>query len=99
MNPFDRRWHDLVRAARAAKGPPLPEPDPNLGPFLLRRVATPIDQVAPGDDLWRWYGTRALAASMALLVICLALTWRTAHEAPMGRPAVENAVAETFWWL
>lgn len=99
MTPFDRRWQDLARAARQAKAPLLPEPDPNLGPLLRRRAARTSDVASVADDLWRWYGLRGLAASMAVLAICLALTWRTTREPALGRPAVENAVAETFWWL
>lgn len=99
MNSFNQRWHELVRAARAAGESPLPEPDPHLGPFLRRRIGASPEAMSGSDDLWRWYGLRGLAASMAVLVICLAVTWRSTREPALGRPAVENAVAETFWWL
>lgn len=99
MNPFDRRWRELVRAARAAKSTPGPEVDPEIGPWLLhRRGAAPRHRTAP-DDLWRWYGVRGLAASVTFLLVCLALVGRATREPVLGRPAVENAIAETFWWL
>ncbi|MBL9134586.1 MAG: hypothetical protein JNK85_01895 [Verrucomicrobiales bacterium] len=99
MNPFDRRWRELARTARAAQRKSLPEVDALLGPQLLRRGMGSSRRGEAVEELWRWYGVRGLVASMTILMVCLALAWRAGREPALGRPAVENAVAETFSWL
>lgn len=64
----------------------------------MRRVRWVVDAQAAGD-LWRWYGLRGLAVSMAVLVLCLLWASRGLGDRPFLRPSIENAVVETFWLL
>lgn len=107
MNGFNKRWRQLVRAARTAPGS-----QPALPPAPVHRVrawlkASPARASGTGGeagvlDLWLRYGVRSLATASVVLAGMVGFAAAGAareHNAGPLQPGLEQAVVEPFWLL
>jgi len=97
MNEFERRWKMGLEAARRTA--PSSSEEAPFG-FATRVVAQWSAQPEPSVlALWQQFAVRVLGA-MAVVLVALAAydALSLGTDAPL-QPAVENAVADSFWLL
>ncbi len=98
MNDFDQRWQTLATRARAAVSRPAGDPAP--AGFATRVLARARPGPGPGgEDLWLRWVRPALAVMTVCGMVVLALEVRAGRPGTLGRPGVENTVAQLLWKL
>lgn len=98
MKDFDQRWQEL--AAHARRGRIAQEtPQPPAG-FANRILAQAVANKGPAvEDLWLEWLRPALAVMTIVAAVLTGLEVHANRPATLGRPAVENTIAQVLWKL
>lgn len=98
MKNFDQRWQEMAAHARRAQN--LPGPTTAPAGFATRILARSAANRAPAvEDLWLEWLRPALAVTTVAAAILTGLEVQANHPTTLGRPAVENTIAQVLWKL